>query len=111
LSFIVGWRLIDVVGRVAIAADLVVDICGLEAQLDLQLAVDQAQRVLQEELGGLAGRDVVALQVDRLVEQRRAVGVAVLHVVARLGAVIVVVLEPQARLEGVEPGAPLALGR
>jgi hypothetical protein len=48
--------------------------------------------------------------VDGLVQQRRAVRIAVLDVIARLGAVIVVVLEPEASLDRVEADEPLALG-
>jgi hypothetical protein len=91
--------------------DVVIDVERLEAQFQLQVLVQQAEGVLQEELCRVAGRDIVALQVNRLVQQRRAVGIAVDGVVARLGAVIVVFLQPDAGLQLVEAELPAALGR
>ncbi len=97
---------VAIIGDVTVTEDGVVDVGRLETHVQTQPVLQQAQGVAQEELAGPAGRGVIALVVHDFVVKHCTIWVAVGHVVAALGPVILVVLVPEAgaqRLDIAEP--------
>ena len=98
-----------VIVEIAIPVQLIINIEDLGPNLEIEPIIQQADRILDIELGGFASGGVIAPEIGDFIEQHLAIGAAIGIVQTQLCAVIDVLFNPTTKFETVIGDLPFEI--